>query len=213
VPDLDELFAGQRVMIILRGMPSPDAAVDSAHRAWNAGVELVEVPIGQPGDAEVLAAVVEAGRGRGKAVGAGTIIAPDRVRTAVDAGARYTVAPGFDPKILKLSERANLPHLPGVATPSEVQQAWSAGCRWVKVFPASTLGPEWFSAIRGPFPDVRYLATGGVSLAAARSYADAGASVVAFGASATTPEQSAELASLVNDLHNGVIAAVESGRT
>jgi 2-dehydro-3-deoxyphosphogluconate aldolase/(4S)-4-hydroxy-2-oxoglutarate aldolase len=197
---LDELFADQRVMVILRGMSSPDAAADSAHRAWDAGVELVEVPIGQPGDAEALAAVVEAGRSRGKAVGAGTIIAPDRVRAAQKAGARYTVAPGFDPNILELSEQAGLSHLPGVATPSEVQQAWSAGCRWVKAFPANTLGPEWFSAIRGPFPDVRYLATGGVSLAAARSYVDAGASIVAFGASAATPERSAELASLVSDL-------------
>ena len=193
---LDGIFGGHRVMVILRGMPSPGAAVDAAHRAWDAGVELVEVPIGQPGDTANLAAVVDAGRGRGKVVGAGTIIAANRVQDAHAAGARYTVAPGFDLSVMMQSQAVGMPHLPGVATPSEVQQAWSAGCRWVKVFPASTFGQTWFSAIRGPFPDVKYLATGGVSLEAAPSYIDAGASIVAFGASAVTTQRINALASL-----------------
>ncbi|WP_433298979.1 bifunctional 4-hydroxy-2-oxoglutarate aldolase/2-dehydro-3-deoxy-phosphogluconate aldolase [Actinoplanes sp. CA-030573] len=198
--NLDEIFGGHRVMVILRGMPSPGSAVDAAHRAWNAGVELVEVPIGQPGDTETLAAVAAAGQSRDKVVGAGTIIATGRLQEAHAAGARYTVAPGFDSRMMAQSQAMGMPHLPGVATPSEVQQAWSAGCRWVKVFPASTLGPTWFSAIRGPFPDVSYLATGGVSLAAAPDYVAAGASIVAFGASAVAPERVDDLAELVNRL-------------
>lgn len=197
---LDDLFDGHRVMVILRGMPSSGAAVDAAHRAWDAGVELLEVPIGQPGDIEALAAVVVAGGNRGKIVGAGTIITTGRVDAAHAAGAQYTVAPGFDPAVMARSHSVGLPHLPGVATPSEVQQAWSAGCRWVKVFPASTLGPTWFSAIRGPFPDVRCLATGGVALQAAPDYFQAGASIVAFGASAVEPERREGLASLVKAL-------------
>jgi 2-dehydro-3-deoxyphosphogluconate aldolase/(4S)-4-hydroxy-2-oxoglutarate aldolase len=200
VLSLDDLFAGQRVMIILRGLPSAVAAVEAAQRAWDAGVELVEVPIGQAGDAEILAAVVEAGRVRGKIVGAGTIITAERVLQAQVAGARYTVAPGFDPAVLAHSQEAGMPHLPGVATPSEVQQAGSVGCRWVKVFPASALGPTWFSAIRGPFPDVNYLATGGVTLQDAPRYLRAGAGVVAFGASATTLELCGDLASLVAEV-------------
>jgi 2-dehydro-3-deoxyphosphogluconate aldolase/(4S)-4-hydroxy-2-oxoglutarate aldolase len=162
-------------------------------------VELVEVPVGQAGDAEILAAVVGAGLRRDKAVGAGTVIAAERVRTACEAGARYTVAPGFDADVMRLCHEAGLPHLPGVATPSEVQQAWSAGCRWVKVFPASTLGPDWFSAIRGPFPDVSYLATGGVSVDAAPGYLDAGARIVAFGASAVAADRVSALRALLRE--------------
>jgi 2-dehydro-3-deoxyphosphogluconate aldolase/(4S)-4-hydroxy-2-oxoglutarate aldolase len=188
-------------MVILRGMESPEAGADAAHRAWDAGVELVEVPIGQPGDTDVLTAVVSAGRNRGKVVGAGTAIAADRVEAAHAAGARYTVAPGFDPVVMAHSQKLGLPHLPGVATPSEVQQAWSAGCRWVKVFPANVLGPAWFSAIRGPFPDVSYLATGGVTVQAAPDYVRAGASVVAFGASAVAPGKTKGLTDLVERLH------------
>ena len=195
---LDDLFGAHRVMVILRGMPSPGAAVDAAQRAWDAGVELLEVPIGQPGDIEALTAVVDAARDRGKVVGAGTIITTDRVEAAHAAGARYTVAPGFDPAVMAHSHGVGLPHLPGAATPSEVQQAWSAGCRWVKVFPASILGPTWFSAIRGPFPDVNYLATGGVSLETASRYVAAGASVVAFGASAVTAERTSDLTRLID---------------
>lgn len=197
---LDDLFGGHRVMVILRGMPSPDAAVDAASRAWDAGVELLEVAIGQPGDIEALTAVVDAGHKRGKVVGAGTIITIDRVDAACAAGARYTVAPGFDRAVMAHSHSVGLPHLPGVATPSEVQQAWSAACRWVKVFPASTLGPTWFSAIRGPFPDVGYLATGGITLQAASDYIEAGASIVAFGAAAAAQERYERLASLVKRL-------------
>jgi 2-dehydro-3-deoxyphosphogluconate aldolase / (4S)-4-hydroxy-2-oxoglutarate aldolase len=200
VRTFDELFGRHRVMVILRGMPSPVAAVDAAHRAWNAGVELVEVPIGQAGDEEVLSAVVDAGRDRGKAVGAGTIIDADRVDAARAAGAQYTVAPGFDPSVMAESRAADMPHLPGVATPSEVQQAWSAGCRWVKVFPASVLGPAWFAAIGGPFPDVNCMATGGVSLDGARRYLDSGARLIGFGASAVAPGRISDLAALIAGL-------------
>lgn len=113
-------------------------------------------------------------------------------------GARYTVAPGFDPTVLGESLAAGLPHLPGVATPTEVQHARRAGCRWVKVFPAGPLGPAWFRAIRGPFPDVRYLATGGITIRAARDFLDAGAQVVAFGAAATDPARYADLMELIS---------------
>lgn len=179
---LDELFGGNNIMVILRGLPTVAEAVAAACRAWDAGVELVEVPIGQPDQVPQLAAVVIAGRERGKLVGAGTVITPEHVRTALVAGARYTVAPAFDPEVLHASLAVDLPHLPGVATATEVHHAHRAGCEWVKVFPASTLGPSWFDAIRGPFPHMRYLATGGVTVENAAHYLNAGASIVAFGA-------------------------------
>ena len=181
----EELFGQHRIMVILRGLPTPAETVAAAERAWDAGVELLEVPIGEPDQVASLAAVAQAGAQRGKLVGAGTVITTQQVRAAADAGARYTVAPGFDPTVASASLAAGLPHMPGVATPTEVQHARAAGHRWVKVFPASTLGPTWFRALRGPFPDVRFLATGGVTIDAAPDYLNAGAQIVAFGAAAT----------------------------
>jgi 2-dehydro-3-deoxyphosphogluconate aldolase / (4S)-4-hydroxy-2-oxoglutarate aldolase len=198
VTSFSKLFGHHRVMVILRGREVADA-VAAAGRAWGAGVELVEVPIGNPEGLAALAAVVDAGGAR--LVGAGTVITVEQVEAAAAAGAHYTVAPGFDPDVLAASLAAGLPHLPGVATASEVQRAYAAGCRWVKVFPAGVLGPAWFRALRGPFPTMRYLATGGVAIEAARDYLAAGAQLVAFGAAATDPECVDQLAALVTATH------------
>lgn len=177
----DTLFSGRRIMIIMRGL-APDAAAGTAQRAWDAGVDLVEVPIGQPGQEKALAAVAAAGRDQGIPVGAGTVITRDHVRRAVDAGAAYTVAPGLDVDVADASRDAGLPHMPGVATPTEVQHAAAANLDWVKVFPASLVGgPSWIRAIRGPFPQVSFLATGGIQPHQVGSYLDAGVSVVGMG--------------------------------
>ncbi|GAB3651317.1 bifunctional 4-hydroxy-2-oxoglutarate aldolase/2-dehydro-3-deoxy-phosphogluconate aldolase [Glycomyces tarimensis] len=193
--DFDTLFAGRRVMAILRGLP-PEETVALAETAWDGGVELVEVPIGQPGQEQALAAAVEAGAKRGLTVGAGTVVSADHVARAREAGAAYTVAPGLDEAVLEVSRSAGMPHLPGVATASELQKAAGLGCRWVKVFPASALGPSWFKAMRGPFPDMRFVATGGVSVSEVGAYLGAGASVCGIGSALADPEQLALLAGL-----------------
>lgn len=193
----EELFGKHRVMTILRGLPA-DETVALAHRAWDAGVELLEVPIGAPEQVASLTAVAAAGAERGKLVGAGTVITSEQVQAAARAGARYTVAPGLDPTVLAASLAAGLPHLPGVATGTEVQHAHRAGCRWLKAFPAAALGTAWFQAIRGPFPDLQFVATGGLTVAVAPDFLDAGARVVALGAALTDPAQRERLAGLVS---------------
>ena len=191
-PDFDTLFTDRRVMAILRGLP-PEETVALSETVWDGSVDLVEVPIGQPGQERALAAVVEAGARRGHLVGAGTVVSADHVRRAAEAGAAYTVAPGFDADVLEASRSAGLPHLPGVATASEVQRAAELGCRWVKVFPAAALGPGWFTAMRGPFPQMRFVATGGVSVTEVAAYLDAGASLVGIGSALADPEALAKL--------------------
>ncbi|WP_100444473.1 bifunctional 4-hydroxy-2-oxoglutarate aldolase/2-dehydro-3-deoxy-phosphogluconate aldolase [Glycomyces xiaoerkulensis] len=196
--DFDTLFDGRRVMAILRGLP-PDETVAMARAAWAGGVDLVEVPIGRPGQEKALAAVVEAARDGGHQVGAGTVVSSDHVRRAAEAGAVYTVAPGLDAQVLEASGSAGLPHLPGVATASELQLAARLGCRWVKVFPASTLGPGWFKAMAGPFPDMRCVATGGVGVNEVGAYLRAGASVVGVGSALAEPESLELLAEQIRE--------------
>ena len=186
--DFDEIFGGQRVMAILRGLP-PDETVALATRLWDAGVTVLEVPIGTAEAVDSLSAAVTVAAGRGLRVGAGTVITAAQARAAADAGAGYTVAPGLDVTVLAASLAAGLPHLPGVGTASEVQQAYAAGCRWLKAFPAKALGAAWISAMRGPFPEVRFVATGGLRVGDAQPFLVAGASVVALGAALADPEQ------------------------
>ncbi|GAB2756253.1 bifunctional 4-hydroxy-2-oxoglutarate aldolase/2-dehydro-3-deoxy-phosphogluconate aldolase [Salinifilum aidingensis] len=191
----DELFTVP-VMAILRGM-DPQRTVSLAERAWDLGIRAVEVPI-ETGEAEPsLRAAVEAGRRRGRPVGAGTVVGLDQLHAAHAAGAAFTVAPGLDSEVLRTSEELRVPHLPGVATPSEMQWAQRLGVTWVKAFPAAELSAGWFRAMRGPFPSMRLVATGGVHAGNAEEYLAAGASVVAVGSALEDSAQLARLADLV----------------
>ncbi|WP_338699117.1 bifunctional 4-hydroxy-2-oxoglutarate aldolase/2-dehydro-3-deoxy-phosphogluconate aldolase [Streptomyces sp. Q6] len=192
----DELFGAVPVMAILRGM-SEEKSVELAVRAWDVGVECVEVPVQDEEAARVLRAVVAAGAERGKPVGAGTVTSARRLGWAVSAGAAFTVAPGLDTEVARDSVAAGLPHLPGVATPTEVQAARGLGLDWLKAFPASVLGTGWFRAMRGPFPEVPFVATGGIDAENAGAYLDAGARVVAVGSALEDPDQLPLLADLL----------------
>ncbi|MFJ9040358.1 bifunctional 4-hydroxy-2-oxoglutarate aldolase/2-dehydro-3-deoxy-phosphogluconate aldolase [Streptomyces sp. NPDC102406] len=195
-PTFDELFAGAPVMAILRGMPVA-TTVELAVRAWDLGIDCVEVPVQDEAAGQVLAAVVAAGAERGKPVGAGTVTSAGRLERAVAAGAAFTVAPGLDADVARASVAAGLPHLPGVATPSDVQAARALGLTWLKAFPASVLGADWFQAMRGPFPEVPFVATGGIDAGNAAAYLSAGARVVAVGSALEDDDQLPRLAALL----------------
>jgi 2-dehydro-3-deoxyphosphogluconate aldolase/(4S)-4-hydroxy-2-oxoglutarate aldolase len=197
VDDLfDHTFTGTSVMAILRGY-TPERTVELATRAWELGIDCVEVPIQSPSAVEALAATVTEGRTSGHVVGAGTVTSLERLEQAVAAGAGFTVAPGLDLTVAQASIDAGLAHLPGVATASEVQLAVNHGMRWVKAFPADSLGISWFRGMRGPFPNIRLVATGGINGHNAPSYLAAGADVVAVGSALEDPAQFDLLAELI----------------
>ncbi len=193
----DELFAGQRLLAILRGF-DPARTVELAERAWELGITAVEVPVEVPEQVRSLRAAVTAARAHGHGVGAGTVYTTSQVDAVVEAGAAFTVAPGHDPEVAAYSRLAGLPHLPGVASPTEVQAALRAGHKWLKVFPASELGAGYIRALRGPFPHVRIVATGGVHAGNARDFLSAGADVVALGSALADPAQLTEVSALLH---------------
>lgn len=191
----DEMFSGRQVMVVLAGLP-PAETVSHAARAWELGIEVVEVPIGRPDQVASLFAAVRAAAERGLVVGAGSVVSVEQVWVAAEAGAAYTVAPGLDIDVLAASLAGNMPHLPGVATATETQRARAAGCGWVKGFPATSLEPAWFAAMRGPFPDLSYVAAGGVCARDAADFLAAGARMVAVDCALIDGEQAAPLAAL-----------------
>ena len=191
-----EAFARAPIMAILRGM-GVERSLQLAHVAWDLGIDAVEVPIQSDEDRDALAAVVAAGHERGKQVGAGTVVDDATVRLAAEAGAAFTVSPGFDIDVVRASEASGMPSLPGVATATEVQLARLAGLRWLKVFPASVLGTDWFTTMRGPFPDVHFIATGGMNARNAPQFLQAGVRVVAVGSALADPDELARLAEVM----------------
>ncbi|NYE18422.1 bifunctional 4-hydroxy-2-oxoglutarate aldolase/2-dehydro-3-deoxy-phosphogluconate aldolase [Microbacterium immunditiarum] len=184
----DEAFAGAPLMAILRGM-GVARSLRLSEMAWDLGIDSVELPLQTDEDERALRAVVARAAERGKSVGAGTIVSPEQVAVAVDAGAAYLVSPGLDPVVVREAQSAGVPILPGVATPTEVQLAVSLGLTWLKAFPATWLGPSWFAHIRGPFPQVRFVATGGLDASNVEDYLDAGVRVAAVGSALEDPAQ------------------------
>lgn len=195
--DFDSLFDGVAVMAILRGY-GPERTVELAEVAWSLGISCVEVPLQTTRDADALEALAEVSRARGRRVGAGTVLDSGGVELAARLGADFTVSPGLDEEVVRASLAAGMPHLPGVATGTEVHRARQLGLTWQKAFPAAELGASWIRAMHGPFPAIKFVATGGVSAANAGAFLDAGASAVAVGSALEDQGQLLALAALAS---------------
>ena len=141
------------------------------------GIELVEVTIDTPG----ALAAVERAAADGGTVGVGTVVSADQVRASAAAGAKFVVSPGLVPEMIETAQALGLEAVPGVFTATELLAATGAGARSVKLFPASCGGPSYLHALRGPFPDMAIIPTGGVRIDEIQAYLDAGATVVALG--------------------------------
>jgi len=147
-----------------------DAAVvgDLCAALLAGGISCVEITFRTGAAAEALARAAEVD---GMLVGAGTVLAVEQARTAVEAGAAFAVAPGTDDEIVSVCGELGLPFFPGVATPSELGHAVRLGCTTVKVFPAATIGgPAFLRAVSATFPQVRFVPTGGIDGDSLASY-------------------------------------------
>lgn len=169
-----------RVLGIFRNL-DPDDTVRMCELAWDFGVEAVEVPVQTEDALPSLRAAVAAAERRGRTVGAGTVTTVEQLTAVHELGAAFTVAPGLHPDVVAESHRLGLPHLPGVATATEIANALAAGCTWLKAFPAAQLGPDWITAHLAPFPQARFVATGGIDASNASRFLTAGCRAVAVG--------------------------------
>lgn len=192
------MFSNAPVMAILRGLGT-QRTLEVATLAWDIGVTSVEVPIQTPEDLETLKTLAQAARDRGLAVGAGTVLNITHVAQAKECGASFTVSPGTNLNVIQACADAGLAHLPGVATPSDIQAATGQGLEWVKAFPANVLGTSWLTAMKGPFPGIKFVSTGGMDSHNARDFLQAGARVIAVGSALEDPRQLGLLAELLRE--------------
>jgi 2-dehydro-3-deoxyphosphogluconate aldolase/(4S)-4-hydroxy-2-oxoglutarate aldolase len=116
-------------------------------------------------------------------VGAGTVLNAAQAIGAADAGVRFLVSPGFAPAVLQVSRERGVPYIPGALTPTEITTLIGLGLRTIKIFPIRALGPSHIKDLLGPFPDLRAVPTGGVTVDNARTYIEAGAVAVGVGGS------------------------------
>ena len=159
---------------------SPEGAERAVEAVLNGGIRVVEVTFTVPGATDVIRRLAGT-LGDDVVLGAGTVTSEERARAAIDAGATFIVAPNTDAETIRTAVSMDAVAIPGALTPTEVVAAVNAGADAVKIFPASTFGPLYITALRGPLPDVHYCPTGGVDLDNIPDYFAAGASMVGIG--------------------------------
>lgn len=171
-----------RVVAVIRAerVPDPVGLVDAL---VDAGIRAVEFTFTIPDVAEVIRA---ASVSPDCVIGAGTVLTAKQGEEALEAGARFLVAPTFAPQLLGVA--GDSPVVLGALTPTEIQAAVEAGAAAVKVFPARIGGPAYLKDLRGPFPDLALIPSGGVNEENAREYLDAGAIAVYAGSSLAPAE-------------------------
>lgn len=161
--------------------PTADDAFCAAEAILLGGIGIAEVTMTVPNALRVLEQVADR-FGDKVLLGAGTVLDSETCRAAILAGAQFIVTPALDLSVIQMARRYAKPCLPGALTPTEVLAAWQGGADLVKIFPAGPVGgPQYIKALKGPFPQIDLVPTGGVNLETAPQFIRAGASAVAVG--------------------------------
>lgn len=166
------------VLAVIRG-PSADLTVRMVEALMAGGVKGIEITYSTPNAEEVVRALTEK-CGDDILLGMGTLTRPEQAQSAKAAGAHFLVSPICDPELVKAMTASGLVVMAGALTPTEVFQAYRLGSDVVKIFPGSLTGPSYIKALRGPFPNIPMMPTGGVSESNLGDWFAAG--VVAVGA-------------------------------
>ena len=173
-----EYIQQRKIVAIVRGL-APEYLVRLGHAFEEGGIGLMEVTYNQSApdtwkDTANGIEAVEKEFGDRLLVGAGTVIRPEQVTLTYNAGGHYLVTPSTQPEIIKMGKALGLGLFPGAFSATEILAAWDAGADAVKVFPASTVGPSYIKAIRGPLSQIPLMAVGGVNEKNAADFMKAG---------------------------------------
>lgn len=153
----------------------------AADAVCEGGIPIVEITMTVPGAVELIRELVKTGSGD-VLVGAGTVLNVEGARRCLDAGAQFLVSPGLNVQVVQLAAAEGKLMMAGALTPTEVITAWEAGSDLVKVFPCGQVGgAKYIKALKGPLPQVPLVPTGGVSLATAAEFIEAGATALGVG--------------------------------
>jgi 2-dehydro-3-deoxyphosphogluconate aldolase/(4S)-4-hydroxy-2-oxoglutarate aldolase len=179
--DRDELLGElhrTRLVAVIRSKTAEEALAIAAAAA-DAGVQFVEITFSVPGAPKLIEALAKRPELH---VGAGTVLSRDQAQEAIAAGAQFVVAPSLELELVPICHEAGIPCFPGAATPTEIVSAARAGADLVKIFPADCLGGAYFiRQMSGPFPEIRFMVSGGVNSDNVKEYVQAGVTGICLG--------------------------------
>src|SRR3990172_3347673 len=174
---ISELYSSRLVAVVRS--KSADEALALSRAAAEGGIKFVEITFSVPGALDV---IKELAARKDIHVGAGTVLAPQQAERAIGAGAEFVVSPSLELNLVAICHMANVACFPGSATPTEIIAAQRARADLVKIFPADLVGgPYFIRQMQGPFPDVRFMVSGGVNLKNVKDYVEAGVIGICLG--------------------------------
>ncbi len=209
---LTELLRSRLVAVIRAATPA--AALAASHAVADGGLTLIEVTYSVPDAPRVMR---ELSAREGIVVGAGTVLTRDQARAALDAGARFIIAPNFSAAVAQEALSAGVMYCPGAYTTTEIITARDAGAHVLKVYPVGIAGgPAYIQVIRDPLPDIPLLAAGGTNLDNVLPFLNAGCVGVGLGASLADPKLAAagDVAEITRRARAfaGIVAAIPPAR-
>jgi 2-dehydro-3-deoxyphosphogluconate aldolase/(4S)-4-hydroxy-2-oxoglutarate aldolase len=193
---------------------SAEAAIRSIEAIHRGGILTAEITMTVPGAIRALEKIADQ-FGDKIILGAGTVLDPETARACMLAGAQFFVTPSLNLATIEMAKRYSKAIFPGALTPTEVLAAWQAGADAVKVFPCGAVGgAKYIKALRGPFPQIEMIPTGGVNLETAGDFLKAGACAVAVGGELIDPKTIAEgRYEVFEERAKQYLAAIQKART
>jgi 2-dehydro-3-deoxyphosphogluconate aldolase/(4S)-4-hydroxy-2-oxoglutarate aldolase len=173
--------------IVANGLVAILRSTSAAHYAAvtdvlvSAGVRAIEVTLTAPDALASITELATAYAGADVVIGAGTVIAADQAEACLEAGAAFLVSPAVSQDVLAAARIAGVAVYPGALTPTEILTAHRGGASAVKLFPASAVSPRYLKDVRGPFPDIAFMPTGGIDIGDIGAWLAAGAGAVGLG--------------------------------
>jgi 2-dehydro-3-deoxyphosphogluconate aldolase/(4S)-4-hydroxy-2-oxoglutarate aldolase len=204
-----QALAQAPVLAILR-YPRADGLGLAIQALAAGGIRVAEITATTPGWLDAIAAAADSGL----VIGGGTVTTVNQVRDVAAAGGQFTVSPGLDFDVVAESRRLDLEPLPGIFTGTEIMLAARLGVELLKLFPAGAAGVDYLRQLRGPFPDLAFVPTGGIAPATVESWLSAGAAAVALGselAGRTGPSTPRDAEALTGNARTALAAVGSAG--
>ncbi len=168
------------IVPVVRASSAAEACI-AAEAVREGGIPIVEITMTVPGAVELIRELVK-NCGSEVLIGAGTVINADAARRCIDAGAEFLVSPGLHLQTVAHAAKEGKLIIAGALTPTEVMAAWEAGADFIKIFPCGQVGgAKYMKALKGPFPQIPFIPTGGVNLSTAAEFLEAGAVALGVG--------------------------------
>ena len=191
--DLLEKLIKSGVVSVVRAESAEDA-VKIVEAVVDGGIKSIELTYSVPRANDVIADLVSTYAGTDVMIGAGTVLESTSARLAIIAGAQFIVSPTFNKEVAKICNLYQIPYIPGVMTPLEAQTAMEYGSELIKLFPGDITGPAMIKDLKGPFPYINVMPSGGVNESNVAEWFKVGATAVSAGGGVTAPALTGDFA-------------------